>query len=375
MKRKKPVISIFTTTWGHKSIGKAVENALKGYRVYFNLIEPDAISVKPYNALYVVSPSLFKLPFKMSQLNYVSKIIEKYLSKPYTKKIEELIKRQRPKIVISAYFAFNFNLVKLSNKYDFLLLNIIADPRTFHPLAVFSSAENFVFDENAEKKCLNYGISQNRIIKSGWFVRKEFQGSYNKLRVRRSLSLSPNEFTIAVIGGGEGTISILKILPAFADIKHKVQVVFICGRNKSLYRSLKLFQAMHDLKNGNDVKFVIKGYTENTHKYLQASDLVIGKAGPNLLFETVATQTPFFAISHIAGQEDGNLDIIKKYKLGFVEENPVKAIKLTRKIIKNPKILKRFQKPLQRLSEYNNKSYKILMEYIKEKLNTNSLGS
>ena len=132
---------------------------------------------------------------------------------------------------------------------------------------------------------------------------------------------------------------------------------------------------MHDLKNGNDVKFVIKGYTENTHKYLQASDLVIGKAGPNLLFETVATQTPFFAISHIAGQEDGNLDIIKKYKLGFVEENPVKAIKLTRKIIRNPKILKRFQKPLQRLSEYNNKSYKILMEYIKEKLNTNSLGS
>ena len=143
-------------------------------------------------------------------------------------------------------------------------------------------------------------------------------------------------------------------------------MVFICGKNKSLYKSLRLFQEIHKLSNGSNTTFIIRGYTENTHEYLQASDLVIGKAGPNLLFESVATHTPFLAISHIWGQEDGNLEIIKKYKLGFVEENPVKAINLTRKIIRNPKMLNWFQKPLEKLAEYNNNSYQILRDFVAE---------
>jgi len=368
MKRKKPVISIFTTIWGHKSIGEAIRDALGDkYRIYFNFIEPNEISIKPYNMFYILFPSLFKLPFEVSQLKYISKIVEKYLSRPYTRKIEYLIKKQKPDIVISAYFAFNFNLVKLSGKYKFTLINAIADPRTFHRLAVFPNAVNMVFDEYAKKKCLKFGISKENVIISGWFVRKEFQKSYNRSKIRRSLDLSTDKFTIVIVGGGEGTVSILKILPAFADLKDKIQVIFICGKNKGLFRSLKLFRAMYELKNEGGTKFIVKGYTDNTHEYIQVSDIVIGKAGPNLLFETIATHTPFFAISHIAGQEDGNLEIIKKYKLGFVEENPVKAIKLTRKIIKNPRILGRFQRPLQKLADYNRGSYNILQKYIEDK--------
>ena len=56
------------------------------------------------------------------------------------------------------------------------------------------------------------------------------------------------------------------------------------------------------------------------------ADLIIGKAGPNTIFETVAAKKPFIAITHIAGQEDCNLDLIKEYQLGFVEENAIKVV-------------------------------------------------
>jgi UDP-N-acetylglucosamine:LPS N-acetylglucosamine transferase len=53
---------------------------------------------------------------------------------------------------------------------------------------------------------------------------------------------------------------------------------------------------------------------------LSASDIVFGKAGPNFLFNVVACKKPFVAITHVGGQEDGNLDIIRKKKGRKVSE-------------------------------------------------------
>ncbi len=372
MKTKKSVVSIFTTTWGHKSIAEAVKNALgEKYKIYFNYIEPNPISVKPYNIAYVLFPTLTKIPFKISEIDSVSRIVEKYLTRPYAKKIEDYIAKQKPLFVVNTYFAFNFVMEKLSKKYSYTLINIIADPRSFHKLSVLPNSYNFVFDSESEKRSLKFGSPAKMTIRSGWFVRKQFMENYSKSKVRKHLGLSPDCLTLCIIGGSEGTANILKILPALVDSKKTVQVVFICGKNKGLYQTLRVYQKIQNFTNGNSVKMIIKGYTENTHKYLQASDIVIGKAGPNLLFETVATHTPFFAISHIAGQEDGNLEIIKQYKVGFVEENPMKAIKLVRKIIKNPDMLDWFQKPLEKLAEYNRKSSAVLSDFVGNQLQKN----
>lgn len=369
MGKNAPVISIFTTTWGHKSIAEAIRDTLESkYQIYFDFIKPDALSEKSYILPYLLFPSLNKIPYKIAQSEYVCKIAMKHLYKSYVKKIEELVKDQKPQIVISTYFAFSFVLEKLSKKYRFTFINIVADPRSFHKLATSRNSYNFVFDGRAEKRCRSYGIDRKFLIKSGWFVRREFQKTENKERVRSLLGLSPKLFTICIIGGSEGTLNILKIIPAFLTTDKKTQVVFICGKNKGLHRSLQTFFKILELNKHRNTKFILKGYTVNTHEYLQASDLIIGKAGPNLLFESVAVQTPFFAISHIAGQEDGNLEIIREYKLGFVEENPLKAIQLTQKIINNPKILNWYSKPLERLANYNKNSSDILQQFIEKKL-------
>ncbi len=368
MKSKAVTISIFSTIWGHHSIGKAIEDALSPkYRIYFNSIKPEALLSKSYTSLYLLFPSFNKIPFKISESDRISRLGLRYLYKSYAKKIEVLIKKQKPKIVVSAYFAFSFVLEKLAKKYHFTLINIVTDPRTFHKVSLSKNSYNLVFDEKSVKRCIQFGIPKELCIKSGWFVRKEFQKSESAEAVRVSLGLNPKLFTICVIGGSEGMINILKIFPAFFALDRKLQIVFVCGKNKGLYNSLRSILKILKLDSFN-TKFIIKGFTENTHRYLQASDIVIGKAGPNLLFETVAVQKPFFAISHISGQEDGNLDIIKEYRLGFVEEKPVKAVKLAQDIINNPKILNRFSKPLEKLSVYNKDSYNILQQFIEEKI-------
>ena len=56
---------------------------------------------------------------------------------------------------------------------------------------------------------------------------------------------------------------------------------------------------------------------------MRAADIVIGKAGPNTIFESVATRTPFFATSYLPGHETGNLEIITDYQIGLVAKNPL----------------------------------------------------
>ena len=80
------------------------------------------------------------------------------------------------------------------------------------------------------------------------------------------------------------------------------------------------------------------------------SDVVIGKAGPNLIFESAACQKPFVAISHISGNEDGNLGMIRDHNLGWVAENPFTAARLIKHIIADPGILEPKKHDLEQMS-------------------------
>ncbi|MBO0781548.1 MAG: hypothetical protein J2P37_22230, partial [Ktedonobacteraceae bacterium] len=52
--------------------------------------------------------------------------------------------------------------------------------------------------------------------------------------------------------------------------------------------------------------------------FMAAADVVMGKAGPNMLFESVTLGRPFIATAYIPGQEHANLEFIRRHGLGWV---------------------------------------------------------
>jgi len=111
------------------------------------------------------------------------------------------------------------------------------------------------------------------------------------------------------------------------------------------------------------------GFEKNMASLIQISDLVVGKAGPNLLFETAACGKPFMAITHISGQEDKNLNLIKEKQLGLVEENPLKAIKLLKKIMGKPELLN-MTINIKKEAKINNKAGEKLEKLVSKLLKT-----
>ena len=94
----------------------------------------------------------------------------------------------------------------------------------------------------------------------------------------------------------------------------------------------------------------------------------MGKAGSNLLFESIVLGIPFLATGYPPEHEKGNLELIKKYQIGFVEENPKKAAKLIKRLAKNTKPLDSLKPNIQRLVKIHCLASEIITKQIQKLL-------
>lgn len=364
-------IGIFTSGHGHGSIAQAIAEKIKQktkdkyqIKLFFRKEALDFI----YNSFYKFSPSSLGYSYRIASDIITSdkkakKIVDKWFSLKNEKEISNFIKKNKIDLCISTYFICNSTLEKFQ-KENIPLINVLTDPKTVHPLIFSENATvNLAFDEQVTKNYKNKNIKN-----SGWFVRSKFENDYDKKIIRKKLKIN-NDLTFLIVSGSEGANAILKILPSIINCDKKVNFIVACGKNKFLYNNiLGIKQSLKRLSSSKANLSAI-GFTNNLHLYMQAADLIIGKAGPNTLFESVACETPFFAITHLHGQEDGNLDIIRDYKIGLVEENSNKANQKLEKLIQNPKEINIFTKNTKILKKYNQGSIDVLLKEIDKLLN------
>jgi UDP-N-acetylglucosamine:LPS N-acetylglucosamine transferase len=354
-------ILITSTRWGHTSIAQAAGEVLESHhQVKLEHIEVESFSKTSYHLIYKFFPGFFRFVYFLSQYKIFRNIFNAYVEKDYKDKLKALIIKTKPDIVINVYFAFDSSLEYLRSKYGFRLINILADPWTFSKVLISENGENLTFDKYSLQKL--HSLNPNaKSLAVGWFTEKKYRqvGSLDRKVLRKKLEMDPNMFTLCVVSGSEGTFHIFKIIRALLDRRNKMQVIILCGHNLEMFRIVKALKSISEKIRGPKITGI--GFTDSMQLYLRAADLVVGKAGPNTMFQSVATLTPFFAISHITGQEDGNLDIIKRYGIGYVEENPNLATQKLKYIVKNPKVLAKFTKKLEELSKYCEGSEKNLL--------------
>ena len=120
------------------------------------------------------------------------------------------------------------------------------------------------------------------------------------------------------------------------------------GVDKFAYRMVNNYiKFLAKFKKNNVVYIKNMGWIDDMAEVLGAVDIVFGKAGPNFLFDVVACQKPFVAITHIGGQEDGNIDLIRKKKLGWLREKSVDLVNFLYQYLDNPKYFeKKFEKSI-----------------------------
>lgn len=379
MAKKKILVLTDDMPWGHRSIAKAIYGFLKDkekegdYHVDYAEIKAETGVVgDAYVFAYRFFPVSNKLGAWVLEKPMVRKMIGK-LSALNLPRIRKVVQKIKPDLIISSYWLHSHSLAgwRQKEKINFKLWTVVADPWTVLSASYVPKADlHLVYDEIGEKLGIEIGIEKKKILKTGWWVRPEMYRKFDRDKMRKKLGFTDNRPVVFVGGGSLGTNSLAMLLPALMLIKKKVGFVFNTGKDKIAYNLVEEYIKLFKKLNKKE-EVVIKnmGWIENMGEVLSAVDIVFGKAGPNFLFDVVASQKPFVAITHIGGQEDGNVELIKKKGLGWVRERRNEAADFLLKYLKSSKKYENMYKAnIRKEALKNQKSLEVIWKRVKEDL-------
>jgi processive 1,2-diacylglycerol beta-glucosyltransferase len=127
--------------------------------------------------------------------------------------------------------------------------------------------------------------------------------------------------------------------------KKQFNLLVVCGKNEKARAQISALQFPQN------VSSKVFGFVSNIHELMDASDVVITKAGGLTSSEALAKGLPLIIVDPIPGQESRNTDIITEYGTGWKAINLANLGYKLHRILDNPSLLSQARKATQQLAK------------------------
>lgn len=252
-------------------------------------------------------------------------------------RLHALLDSVRPDLILTTYPFLSIEVTSVLRQRgsNIPCVLVFSDPNGVHAtwLTERQAAATFATTRETYEQALAAGFAPERLHLVGWPVRAQFWRAYPSSREMRQeglaqLKLDPDRFTVFLQGGSEGAAraerAIESVLAA-GERTGNVQVILATGTNRALFERYKNVPGVAALP-----------FTKEIAPVMAAADVIMGKAGPNMLFESMMLGKPFIATAYIPGQEQANLPFIRRHGLGWVALQPEEQHSLLASLTDNP---------------------------------------
>ncbi len=280
-----------------------------------------------------------------------------------------LVDNVRPDLIITTYPFLSYEVMHVlaQRSSTVPLVMLFSDANGVHAawLTERRAAATLATTRETYEQALATGFAPERLHLVGWPVRAQFSSTSLLSQEARTeklshLNLAPNRFTVFLQGGSEGAAridrTIENILAAGAGAGD-LQVILATGTNRNLLERYK-----------DKPNLAVLPYTKEIAPFMAASDVIMGKAGPNMLFESVMLGKPFIATAYIPGQEQANLPFIQRYGLGWVALQPGEQRSLLTSLIHDPDQLDAMSATINAYRRWNAGANKCIVPLIRSLL-------
>jgi len=259
------------------------------------------------------------------------------LDKLNTRPLVKLLREYQPDLIVCTHFlpAEIVSWLKAKERLASRQVIIVTDFDVHAMWLVHHYEHYFVALDEARAYLEALGIPASKITVSGIPIDPVFAKQKDKQAMRAKHGLEPDRMTILLSAGGFGVGSVDALIASLLPMKHRVQVVAICGRNEELKKRLTRVAAR--AKPHATVLLKPFGYTKEMDELMTASDIVLGKPGGLTTSEALAKGLVFVIVNPIPGQEERNSDHLLERAVGIRCNNlPILSYKLD-KLLADPK--------------------------------------
>lgn len=293
---------------GHNRAAEALQAAAKEYFPGVTAEWADSLKYTPkffrefYEQSYLWmanhAPTLYGLLYKMTGRKSepkAAKLIQSYDRVSYTR-LMRFVDRFRPDAVIATHF-LPPNVI-FAHKGKHLPVYTVVTDYDIHP-AWFNRgvAGYFVPTSEIKVQVERMGYPGDRVRVTGIPIHPAFSKPHGS--ARRALKLAADRPVVLFMSGGFGMGDMETAVDRLAKIERPFQLVVICGKNEPLRKKLAKYRGIQ-----------IHGFVKNVQDFMEASDLVITKAGGLTVSECLAKGAPMIIYAPIPGQEERNCDYL-----------------------------------------------------------------
>lgn len=303
MSKKNILIFTSKTGGGHVSLAMAMHDLLVKTERSVDTHKPTISIVDPQSGFFhlhyrLVSRYalwLWAAEFRFLDTPGRSLLAHKIFARLVRNRLHALLDRVQPDLIITTYPFLSYEVTYVLQQRSSILplVMLFSDANSVHAawLTERLASATFATTRETYEQALAIGFAPERLHLVGWPVRAQFYRSDLSNQEKSSgklteLNLVPNRFTIFLQGGGEGAARIantIENLLAIDSLTNKVQIILATGTNQNLFARYCKVPNVATLPHTNDIA-----------PYMAAADLVMGKAGPNILFESVMLGKPFW---------------------------------------------------------------------------------
>lgn len=334
---KRFLILTSKTGGGHISLAEALRDLIEGYaqehsngeaqrdaQATITLLDPQpGFFHAHYRLVSRYALWLWAAEFQFFDTPWRARIAHRVFTRLVRHSLNALLDKLQPDLILTTYPFLSYEVLRVleqsragrAGRSGIPLVSLFSDANGVHAawLTERQAAATLAPTRETYEQALAADFSPERLHLVGWPVRAQFSRAFQLDREAHAerlvqLKLAPDRFTVFLQGGGEGAAHVDRSVESLLSLNDlHVQVILAAGSNRAL---LERYQQVENL--------AALPYTRDIAPYMAAADVIMGKAGPNMLFESVALGKPFIATAYIPGQEQANLPFIERHGLGWV---------------------------------------------------------
>ncbi|MCM1043019.1 MAG: hypothetical protein NC350_02280 [Corallococcus sp.] len=275
--------------------------------------------------------------------SYFMKLVHHTLFKKAVDSVVEAFALRKPDVIISTHYFITFAAIEYKRRCAPETVVVTYNPD--NNVHVWWDNRSDVFITN-NSKASTEAIRKRKFdyttVKQVYFTAREAvqHANLTKREYREIYGIPQDKFCIMIADGGYAGGKALSYCKHMIKTKKPLTVVLLAGKNEKAYNKFALLAKT----TAPNVTLIVERFTEKVYELYAACDMLITKAGPNTIMDSLYVGTPIMIdkCPHPIERASYRL-FVKSMGCGAGAFNKRRARKLIESYIDNPSLLDEFK--------------------------------